>query len=182
MHPYRTNFIFQGLMYHSLSKRVLWHDLLAVWLMIWMAVPTPCVMMWANPSGGTVTSGSASISGSPGNATIHQQSQRAIIRWNDFSINQGETTTFVQPGSSSATLNRVTGGNASQLNGTLNANGKVYLVNPNGVVIGRTGRVNTAGFTGSTNDVSDADFNGGGDMNFKGHSGNSVINNGKIRA
>ena len=166
-------------MFSLFARSLVFRQIMVAWMFVWMMLPP---MMWGNPSGGTVSSGSANISGAPGNVTINQHSQRAIIKWNDFSNSQGETTTFVQPNSQSATLNRVTGGNASQLNGTLNANGKVYLVNPNGVVIGKSGRINAASFTASTHDVSDADFNGGGDMTFSGNSKASVINHGKIRA
>ena len=65
----------------------------------------------------------------------------------------------------------------------MRADGKVYLVNPQGVVIGKTGRINTGGgFTASTLDVADADFMAGGAMRFRGDSGASVVNHGKIRA
>ncbi|HSI85207.1 MAG TPA: filamentous hemagglutinin N-terminal domain-containing protein [Candidatus Methylacidiphilales bacterium] len=155
---------------------------LVVTLVVLPSIVLPPQIMWANPTGGTVTTGNASISGGPGNVTIRQSSDKAIVRWNEFSIHHGETTTFVQPSSSSSTLNRVTGSSASQLNGNLNANGRVYLVNPNGVVVGKTGRVNTSAFTASTHDVSDSDFLKGGDMSFRGNSSASVVNEGKIRA
>lgn len=118
----------------------------------------------------------------PGQVTVNQSSERAVLNWQQFSIQNGETTTFVQPSGSSAALNRVTGGQLSQIDGQLNANGKVYLINPQGVVIGKTGRVNTGGFTASTLDVADQEFLAGKGMTFKGNSGASVINNGKIRA
>ncbi|PTX99932.1 hypothetical protein DB346_19170 [Verrucomicrobia bacterium LW23] len=154
-----------------------------LWCMCWVALPVQLLPLMANPSGGTVTGGSANIGGSPGNVTVNQSSQRAVINWKDFSIKHGDTTTFVQPGSSSATLNRVTGGQTSQINGTLNANGKVYLINPQGVVVGKTGRVNTGGgFTASALDVSDQEFMAGKGMTFKGSSKASVVNEGKIRA
>ena len=171
-------------MLQFIARNRLFRQCLATWILVWIALPHSMVVVVVrgNPTGGTVSSGSAQITGSPGNVTVQQSSQRAIVKWNDFSINQGETTTFVQPNSQSATLNRVTGGNTSQIHGALNANGKVYLVNPNGVVIGKTGRVNTASFTASTHDVNDAEFLNGGDMTFRGNSGASVINQGRIRA
>ncbi|MEZ0297723.1 MAG: beta strand repeat-containing protein [Candidatus Methylacidiphilales bacterium] len=137
----------------------------------------------ANPSGGNVQGGSATISSSaPGQVTVNQTSDRAVVNWGSFSINKGETTTFVQPGAKSAVLNRVTGGSASQIDGNLRANGQVYLVNKNGIVVGKSGRVNTAGFTASTHDVANAEFINGGELNFSGTSSASVINQGKIRA
>jgi len=79
----------------------------------------------ANPAGGTVAAGSATIAGE-GTAltTIHQTSDRAILNWQGFSIGLGEVTRFIQPGAGSAALNRVLSGNPSQLLGTLQANGQ----------------------------------------------------------
>jgi large exoprotein involved in heme utilization and adhesion len=81
----------------------------------------------ANPLGGSVAGGSATIGGTgTANVTVNQSSQTAVINWNSFNINSGETTQFVQPNSSSSVLNRVTGDiNASQIYGTLSANGRV---------------------------------------------------------
>src|SRR5258705_5352382 len=81
----------------------------------------------AEPKGGCVVGGSATIqSPGNGNVTVNQTSSRAIINWNTFNIGAGETTTFVQPGSSSVVLNRVTGGlGPSEIYGTLSANGTV---------------------------------------------------------
>ncbi|HSI87064.1 MAG TPA: filamentous hemagglutinin N-terminal domain-containing protein, partial [Candidatus Methylacidiphilales bacterium] len=149
---------------------------------MWMALPMHLGIVQANPAGGSVQTGSASISTGPSGVTVTQGSDRAVINWNSFSIDQGKTTTFVQPGNKSAVLNRVTGGSASQINGNLNANGQVYLVNKNGVVVGKTGRVNTAGFTASTHDVSNNEFMVGGDMTFRGNSTARVQNFGKIKA
>ena len=74
------------------------------------------------------------------NVTVNQSTPRAIINWNSFNIGAGETTRFVQPDASSIALNRVTGGlGPSMINGTLTANGRVFLVNPDGVMIGRRG-------------------------------------------
>lgn len=136
----------------------------------------------ANPSGGQVAAGAAQISAQGSTLTITQGSDRAIINWQDFSIATGETTRFVQPSSTSAMLNRVTGGNPSQIYGNLNANGQVYLINPNGVLVGAGGVVNTAGFLASTLDVSDDAFLRGGDLRFTGTSNASVVNLGSISA
>src|SRR4051794_15593538 len=100
----------------------------------------------AGPDGPNVVGGNATVSGAgTSSVQVNQSSQRAIINWNTFNIRQGETTTFVQPGSSSVTLNRVTGGlGPSQIYGTLNANGQVFLINRDGVLVGPTGVINTA--------------------------------------
>jgi filamentous hemagglutinin family protein len=136
----------------------------------------------ANPSGGRVVAGEAAFSSSGSTLTIHQGSDRAIIHWQDFSIPGGSTTRFVQPSGASAVLNRVTGGNPSAIHGTLSANGQVYLINPNGILVGSGGVVDTAGFLASTLDVSDAAFLRGGDLRFSGNSKASVVNLGRIGA
>ncbi len=114
--------------------------------------------------------------------TITQTSDKAIIHRTDFSIASGETTDFVMPSASSAVLNRVTGGNMSNILGTLNANGQIYLINPNGIVVGADGVINTQSFIASTLDVTDADFLAGGDLTFSGSSTATVINMGTMSA
>jgi filamentous hemagglutinin family protein len=136
----------------------------------------------SNPTGGAVTAGSASIAGQ-GTSTvqINQASNTAIINWQTFSIGSGELTKFVQPSSSSATLNRVLGGQTSIIDGTLSANGQIYLLNGNGIVVGPGGVINTAGFTGSTRDISDPDFLSG-NLHFTGSGKAGVKNYGTINA
>src|SRR5271170_3663289 len=92
---------------------------------------------YGNPTGGNVTAGSASIAGQgTSTVTINQASNTAIINWNTFSIGQGELTRFIQPSAQSAVLNRVLGGQTSLIDGMLSANGQVFLINGNGVVVG----------------------------------------------
>src|SRR5688572_10296579 len=94
------------------------------------------------PAGGTVTHGSATIqSVSPTQQRIKQNSDRAVINWQSFSIGQPNSVQFVQPGASSVILNRVTGANPSSIFGSLSANGQVFLVNPYGVYFSPSARV-----------------------------------------
>jgi filamentous hemagglutinin family protein len=143
-----------------------------------------CTMpIWANPAGEQVISGGVTFErGLDGSLTISQGSDKAIIHWQDFSIGAGELTKFVQPSSTSAVLNRVIGGLPSSIHGTLQANGRVLLINPNGILVGPTGRIDVGGFLASTLDVSDGEFLGGGDMIFRGTSTASVVNQGTINA
>lgn len=113
----------------------------------------------AAPMGGVVSSGSATISSVGSATTIDQSSIKAVINWQDFSIAKSESVTFNQPSSTSMTLNRVVGSNQSVINGLLSANGKVYLVNQNGVLISKDAKVNTAGFLASTLNITDENFN-----------------------
>src|SRR5262245_3905785 len=114
--------------------------------------------VWANPVLEGVVAGAAEIGNVGNTTTIIQQSQNAIINWSDFSIAQGELTQFLQPNSEAAALNRVTGGNPSAIYGSLLANGRIFLINPNGIVVGASGVIDTQSFLASTLDVADAQF------------------------
>ena len=114
------------------------------------------------PTGGTVTSGSATIASGPAAVKIDQSTARAIINWTSFDVDAGKRVVFRQPDATSATLNRVTGGTSSTIAGQIIANGAVYLVNPNGIAITSSGNVQTGGgFIASTLDIADGDFNAG---------------------
>jgi filamentous hemagglutinin family protein len=138
---------------------------------------------FANPVGESLRAGRARFDrAGPGALSIHQQSDRLIINWREFSIAAGETTRFIQPSATSIALNRVVTANPSRLFGNLEANGKVYLINPNGILVGRGGAVNTRGFVASTLDVSDASFLSGATLRLSGDSEASVVNEGSIQA
>ena len=135
-----------------------------------------------NPTGGAVVAGSATIGSAGSTLTINQSSHNAIINWQQFSIARGELTKFLVPNSSSATLNRVLGGNPSAIYGDLRSNGILYLVNPNGIVVGPNGQIDAASFLASTLDVSDGQFLKGGNLRFAGGSDASIDNQGAIEA
>jgi filamentous hemagglutinin family protein len=140
------------------------------------------VPLMGNPTGGAVVAGAATIGPAGATLTINQSTQSAIINWQSFSIANGETTKFIVPNSGSETLNRVVGGNPSAIYGSLQSNGIVYLVNPNGIVVGPSGQINTASFLASTLDVSNEQFLAGGDLSFSGSSSASINNSGVIHA
>lgn len=133
----------------------------------------------AAPSGGVVTSGNATINQSGNVTNINQNSQKASINWNDFSIKSNETVNFNQPNSSSITLNRVIGTEKSVIDGALNSNGQVWILNSNGVLFNSNAKVNTSGLVATTAQLSDADFQAG-NYDFKNASSNSIINVGTI--
>ncbi|MCX8501036.1 MAG: filamentous hemagglutinin N-terminal domain-containing protein, partial [Alphaproteobacteria bacterium] len=112
----------------------------------------------AAPVGGIVASGSATISVSGSTTTITQTTDRAAIDWTSFNLSAAETANFTVPASSSATLNRITGGGVSTISGTVTSNGAVYFVNPNGMVFDATSRVSANGFIASTAGISNDDF------------------------
>ena len=112
--------------------------------------------VYAQPTGGVVTAGSATIGGTPGNMTITQTSSNVAINWQSFGIQSGQSVQFAQPGSSSVALNRVIGSDPSNILGSLSSNGKVFLVNPNGILFGAGASVNVGGLVASTLAISDA--------------------------
>ena len=103
----------------------------------------------ANPQGEQVVAGSADFSRSGSTLQI-TTSDKVIINWGDFSIGSGEITRFLQPSSTSSALNRVISGNPSSILGSLQANGQIYLINPNGILVGGGARINCASFIAST--------------------------------
>ncbi|MCX7165267.1 MAG: filamentous hemagglutinin N-terminal domain-containing protein [Rhodocyclales bacterium] len=112
------------------------------------------------PTGAAVQAGSATFS-QAGNALTVTNSNRAIINWTSFSVGAGGSVQFVQPGASSAVLNRVVAANPSLIYGPVTSNGQVFLVNPNGIIVGPSGRIDAAGIFLSTGNISNADFLGG---------------------
>lgn len=141
----------------------------------------PCIL-FANPQAPAVVAGEATFN-QPNPRTLEiATSGRAIINWQEFSIKQGEIASFIQSGRNSAVLNRVIGNMQSQIDGLLKSNGNVYLINPQGVVIGKEGLIQTAGFVGSAFDVLDESFLKNQQLHFKGDSNAAIINYGTIEA
>src|SRR5262245_57765111 len=137
------------------------------------------------PAGGTVVGGTASIQGQGGPAvTVNQSSSSAIINWNTFNIGVNESVRFNQPGASSVVLNRVTGGlGPSEILGTLTANGRVFVINRDGILFGPNAVVNTAGFLATTHDIKNSDFMAGRyNFNIPGRPDASIVNQGRITA
>ena len=135
----------------------------------------------AQPVGGVVSAGSATIGGTAGAMMITQTTPNVAINWQSFGINAGQSVQFVQPGSSSVALNRVIGSDPSNILGSLTTNGKVFLVNPNGILFGAGASVNVGGLVASTLAISDADFMAN-NYKFSGAGAGSVLNQGTINA
>ncbi|MBP7566704.1 MAG: filamentous hemagglutinin N-terminal domain-containing protein [Burkholderiaceae bacterium] len=133
------------------------------------------------PTGGTVTAGQGSLHQAGQVLTIQQNTDKLAIDWNSFSIGQGHTVNFVQPGAASVALNRVLGPDVSVIQGALNANGQVFLVNPNGVLFSPTAQVNVGSLVASTLNISTEDFLAGR-YHFSGDSAAAIVNQGQISA
>lgn len=136
-------------------------------------------LLHASPSNGTVMSGSATITQNGTITNINQSTQKASINWSTFSIGSNETVNFNQPNVSSITLNRVVGNEKSVIDGALNANGQVWILNSNGVLFNKNASINTSGLLATTKSLSDADFQAG-NYTFTGDSKANIINLGTI--
>jgi filamentous hemagglutinin family protein len=148
-------------------------------------VPLGLAPAAANPLGAQVVGGSATVQGQgTASVTVKQTTDKAIINWNSFNIGAKEKTQFVQPSSSSVALNRVTGGlGPSQIYGSLSANGRIFVVNPDGILIGPGAKIDTAGFLATTHDIANADFMAGRyNFTIPGRPDASVVNQGTITA
>jgi filamentous hemagglutinin family protein len=119
----------------------------------------------ANPQGATVTQGTATVS-THGQQTTVTTSAISVINWQSFNIGANETTTFIQPSSSSIVWNRVNDPNPSQIFGTLQANGFVVLQNQSGIFLGPHSFVSTAGLLLTTSPTMPADFSSAGMWQF----------------
>ncbi len=129
-------------------------------IVFWIFSVAP--IAFSNPQDGQVVGGSASIQQSgPGRVDVIQGSQNAIIDWRSFSISSGEHAHFQQPSVSALALNRVRGPESSVIDGALTANGKVILVNSNGVLFGQGSRVNVGSLIATTTDIDNTNFMAG---------------------
>ena len=138
---------------------------------------------FANPTGANVTGGAATVSGQgTARVTIDQSSDRAFIEWNSFSVAKGESVRFNQPSASSVTANKVVGVAPSDILGAVSANGRIILINPNGIFFGRGSTVDAAGLIATTLDLDKDSFLAGGKLKFSSASdiSASVVNEGTL--
>jgi len=134
----------------------------------------------AGPTGGQVVAGSGSIAQSGATTTITQASPNLSLNWSTFNIAPQETVNFVQPSSTAIAVNRIFDTNGTQILGHLNANGQVFLINPNGILFGEGAQVNVGGLVASTLDWSGTAT--GNSISFGGSGSGSVVNRGTISA
>src|ERR1700722_8819780 len=143
-----------------------------------------CIPVHAAPTGSTVVTGTATIQQAGTTTTITQATNQAIINWNSFGIGANELVKFIQPSQLSVILNRVTGIDPSVILGSLQANGRIFLVNPNGIVFGQGSQVDVGGIMASTLNISNSDFLSG-TYNFQQDPGatlSAITNQGSIHA
>ena len=134
------------------------------------------------PTGANVVAGQSQITTSGNQMTITQTTDKAIINWQGYSIDLNEIVKYIQPNANSISLNRVVGIDPSIILGQLIANGRVWIVNPNGIFFGKDAVINVSGILASTLNIKDSDFLSG-KYEFTQDSNSalsSIINKGKI--
>jgi filamentous hemagglutinin family protein len=177
--------------------RLIWNHVLNAWVavaetargrgkggsrkLVAAALSLTAAWAMAAPNGGQVIGGSGSISQSGTTTNINQSSQNLSLTWRSFNVGSNETVNFIQPSASAIAVNRIYDTNGSSILGHLNANGQVYLINPNGILFGQGAQVNVGGLVATTLNFNDANLNSNA-KNFSGTSSASVINQGTINA
>ena len=135
----------------------------------------------AAPAGGQVVTGSANIAQTGATTTITQASSTLALNWKSFNIAKQETVNFVQPTAAAIAVNRIFDTDGTQILGHVNANGQVFLINPNGVLFGKGAAVNVGGLVASTLALDSAQLDGNTKF-FSGAGAGSVVNEGVIKA
>lgn len=132
-------------------------------------LPVPCTAGCANSKFGAASSlgfvtpgsGTATATAVGSKLTVNQTSNDVTLNWQSFNISADGTVRFVQPSATSVALNQINDANPSQIFGALNANGRVFLINQNGIVFGGGAQVNVGGLVASTLNINAAAVTGG---------------------
>lgn len=133
------------------------------------------------PAGGQITAGSGTIATAGDTMTVTQDTAKMAADWQSFSIGKNHAVNFVQPSADALALNRVLGSEVSVIQGALNANGRIFLINPNGVTFTPDAQVNAGALVASTLNLSTEDFMAGR-YTFAGDSAAEIRNSGSLNA
>ena len=149
---------------NGIGRHGTWRSRVARCLSAWLAslqILLPSLAA-ALPADGKVVGGTGTIQQvSPKQLNVQQTSDKAILNWNSFSIAADEAVHFVQPSVSSIALNRVIGTDPSVILGRLQSNGRIFLLNPNGILFGAGAQINVGGLLATTLQIRDEDFTAG---------------------
>ena len=179
---YLSVFVWSKALRTRVQFKTLTHRMLVFLVANLLAAPLAMASADILPTGGVIVAGDASINAvSSTHLKIKQTSEKAVIDWQSFSVDANARVDFEQPNTNSATLNRVTGNQISQIRGQMTATGQVVLINPAGIVFTDTAVVNVGALIASTLDMSASDFMNG-DYVLSGSSDKSVENHGSISA
>ena len=113
------------------------------------AIPSITSTNLQTTSGVTVTGAGTSLSIVAPN--------KSVLTWQNFgagadTISGGDVLNYTLPSKTSSVLNIVAGGLSSNIDGTITSNGNVYVLNPNGILIGGNARIDVNSLVLSTSD------------------------------
>lgn len=118
-----------------------------------------CVNAWALPSvtPANLQASAGVVTDVTGGTLTITAPNKAILSWQNFgggtdTIALGETVAYTLPSASASVLNVVTGANNTRLDGALTSNGNVFILNPNGIILTGTSRVDVNSLVLSTSD------------------------------
>jgi filamentous hemagglutinin family protein len=153
-------------------------------IMIALILLSPGIGMSATlPQGGVISVGEGTIVNTNNNTlTIKQSTDKLGVNWQSFNVGADGQVVFEQPNSKSVALNRVVGSDGSAIQGKIDANGQVIIVNPNGVIFGKDAQVNVGGLVASTLNITDENFKSGSYTFKEGATTGEVLNLGKLEA
>ncbi len=135
---------------------------------------------FALPTGWNVVEGNVTVDITDNIMTITSISDQAIISYVSFDLASGETINFIMPGASSSIINKVIGGNISNIAGSINANGIIGLQNTAGIQIANTAQINAAALLASTLNIANMDANRIDLMKDPGTNNAGILNEGQI--
>ncbi|MHC4212037.1 MAG: two-partner secretion domain-containing protein, partial [Planctomycetota bacterium] len=138
----------------SLRKPGIW---IGVFLVCWVFFSCLATFTLASPQGAQVVNGQVTVEQS-GYNTVITASDQSIINYSSFNIAKPEMVQFIQPGSDASVLNRILSADPTRIDGTLLANGRVFIVNPAGVIFGNGATVNVSQLVASGLNISNQDF------------------------
>lgn len=129
-------------------------------------LPDPC-RGGCGPAGNLqfVQAGAATYNTSNNTMTVTQTTDKAVLNWNSFNVSQDAAVNFAQKNASSVALNRVFSGTPSKILGSVTGNGQIYLINPSGILFGKTAKINVGGLVASTLNVDTNTFMNSGIAN-----------------
>ncbi|MBI3560662.1 MAG: filamentous hemagglutinin family protein [Gammaproteobacteria bacterium] len=118
----------------------------------------PATTSMANPSGfvntGNVDTAHRQI------WQVDQLSQNALLNWESFNVDANVHLNFHNAtyGANSSTLNRIFQANPSNIYGSISADGRLYLINQNGIIFRNGSQVDTHGLIASTLNIDDQTY------------------------
>ncbi len=133
----------------------------------------------ALPQGGNVVSGKVNINyAALDRLNVNQTSNQAIVNWQSFNVGRDASVHFNQPVSKASILNNVLSGR-SIINGSIYSNGRLFLVNPTGILTGPHSAIKAEGAVLSTLNLSKQNYLNNS-YQFNTNSNSSLVNQGLI--